>query len=250
MSNSNALANDAEDELIATSSLLDLLSPTLNHDLPNMMVALQGFVQMFADEAKSLLKEPEAESYQRIQAISKKLAFTITTVKLINKVRTQSISEDSIFLVEFLKEVAATVRHRLPGIQIRFVSMLKVTEFTATHHLLHQTLVEAVQLLARFAAGESLRCYVSSSRLADDIVLTLGAFRQAAGNHLSQADKPQLSPISSFSSAVKVDYNLFGHENRLVVVLIDEMVRRWGGKLTTLRAPNEGKGISLTVPVG
>jgi hypothetical protein len=226
--------------------LWELLRPTLSHDLPNMLVALQGLLQMLRQEETNRLSSGGLEYLKRLSALGQKLQGMVTTLRQLSRLSGAAPAEE-IAVAEMLRELAAACKQLLPRAHVIFHSSLKVPHVHAPRLLLHQSLLEITRLLAAQAPPGDLHCFVASRRGNGEVELTIGAWTDSLPTSFNEARTPVPAPRPG-ASPRGLDYNLFGPENRLGLVLIEEMARNWGGRAETFDVPAQGKWIRVTVP--
>lgn len=226
--------------------LLESLRPTLNHDLPNMLVVLKGFLQMLSLEEGSRLSPSGQDYLRRLEGVTEKLQYTFGVLRRINKVSSSSVPvAETIPLLEFLNEVGAAARKLLPEMRIVIHPVLQVSQVTLPHALLQQAVLECVRLLATASNEQELHCQFTARQTSYHIELAIGAQGSTAtGEHGGRGP----SAVAHVSSAAEVDYNFFGPDQRLNLVLIEEIARTWGGRLATYSSAEQGKWVYLSVP--
>lgn len=232
--------------------LWDLLRPTLNHDLPNMLVALQGLLQMLKLEQEESLNPAGQDYLQRLLTLSQKLQNTSGILKSLNKSLNNIPLAEPILLSEFIREVAAACKKKLPKSHLTFHTYLKMPQVVLPRLLLQQMLVEMVRLLASSASeGGDMHCCLASRSQNGAGELFLVNWMSDPAEVEENGSSAILFPFPSVGdipSEGKVDYNFFCPENYLSMVLIEEIALSCRSRLTTLSIPNQGKGFLLTIP--
>jgi hypothetical protein len=226
---------------LAPNRLMELLRPTIHHDLPNMLVALQGLLQMLRQEEAGRLSPAGQEYLQRLSAIAQKLQGTVSALRHISKADNSTTPSERIALAELLREVVAACKQLLPRSHLVVHASLAITEVCAPPPSLQQALLEAVRLLASQAGGGEWHCAVTARPRPEGVEITLGTWT-APSDETVKAGTPPLSEAGA------IDYNFFGPEQRLNLVLVAELARNWGGHLTTWEVPGQGKCLRMTVP--
>ncbi len=216
--------------------LWTLLRPTLSHDLPNMLVALNGLLQMLRQEEEERLGSAGREYLQRLTAVGQKLQATVGTLRLLY--RTSALAPvERIDLAELLRELAAAGKQLFSGSQIVFHSSLKVPQVQAPRLQLAQVLVELLRALGTSSAGEQ-ELFAASRQGRGEVELTLGHW----------SDGLRLSDGEAAAPAAALDHSVFGQDHRLGLILAEELARRWGGSVTALAAPGARTWLRVTIP--
>ena len=86
-----------------TDTLLNSLRSTINHDLPNMVVALKGLLQMLEREEKGRLSPSGQEYLARLFRVSHRLQNALTTMRSINKVQEGAALPEAVRLAELVR---------------------------------------------------------------------------------------------------------------------------------------------------
>jgi hypothetical protein len=231
-------------------STWDLLKPTINHDLPNLLVALRGLLQMLKAEEGERLSPTGQDYLQRLSAVSQKLQNMVAGLRQINKVSSLAAMAEDIVLAELVREVAAAAKKLAPGLHLVVHSALKVPRVRAPRLLLHQALLEMIRLLTLDREAGDFHCFLASRRHAGKVELAVGVKTLEGGDSSASEGKQSPVPAKAFFIPAfrKLDYHLFGLEQRLGLVLIEELARHWGGAAATSDSAELGKWVCVTVP--
>ncbi len=226
----------------APNRLLDLLRPTIHHDLPNMLVAFQGLLQMLGQEENSRLSLVGQDYLQRLTALGQKLQAAVTILRQISKAECTQVPCERVDLGELIREAAATCKQMMPGIRVVFHISLQASEVRVPHSLLSQALLEVMRLLAAELRADELHYTIASRPGSAGVELS---FHAEAGPSTPPAAIPATGPVSDTAA---INYNLFGADHRLTLILVSELVRSSGGSLSAWATREQGKWIRFNLP--
>lgn len=223
------------------------IRPVLNHDLPNLVLALQGLLQLLHAEEKGRLT-PQGQDYLgRLQGIAVQMQTTLTLLKQINKVMPPADSLRSVSLKEALREATAVVKH---GFSVQAVPTFgDVPDVSLLAHpaLFLQALVHLLSLLGRGRTRDGLDWRVSSRERGSWIELV---FHEGTSPKKLPAPGPEGAPAFSSGKPVPAEewsFDILGPENRLRLVLVDQLLSACGGRLLIQAGPG-GTCFELHLP--
>jgi hypothetical protein len=225
--------NDNADRL---QRLWSQLRPTFSHDLPNLLVALQGLLQMFNQEEAGALGNTGKEYLQRMSAVTQKLQGMAGALRLLS--RNANFPAEDVLLAELLRELAAVGKQLFPGSHFLFHSLLRVPQIRAPRLPLQQILLELLRVLVLPIAPGDIHLFAASRRCPGAIELMLG--RWPEGMRLAEAE-----PVRAVRN---LDPDAFGPEHRLSLILADDWMRQWGGRVETGVASPHGRSVRITIP--
>jgi light-regulated signal transduction histidine kinase (bacteriophytochrome) len=224
------------------------LQRTVNHDLPNAVVALKGMVQLLEREEAERLSPAGRDYLARLAGIAERLQAIVTSLRSYNKVAQSQTPPEKIALADFLREAAAAAGAGLPGRKLDFHLELWYSALTAPRLLLLQALVEALQLLGEVANSQDVHYYIASQPAPGEIRLILGNFPAATGATKAEAENTAAAGPPDVESPAGDRYDRAGPEQRLRLILLEEIARSWGGSLTAQSMAGQGLVLILSLP--
>lgn len=219
-----------------SEKILDGLQTTLNHDLPNLVIAMQGLLQIVELEEAANFSTEGKDFFRRLQSTVHQMRQTLTLIRSVNKTTPLSESPTNFSLRETLIEAAAVVKLRFPEISITFEGQA-VNGFVPGFPDRMQTIfAEILTLMVTTGSRSKLICSVSSRKLPNTIELLLD-------NH------PNLKTEFPSQSSPKSEWNLevLGQENRLRLLLLDTLVSSTNSQLQ-IQIGKFGKRFELSLP--
>jgi signal transduction histidine kinase len=206
--------------------LLGDMQRSINHDLPNQMVAILGLLQVLELEEQGRLS-PEGRDYlRRLAAITRRVQETLTLLRAIGRAAADAGPAENVTLADLARDAAAEVRQQPPARAITCPLQLQAP----TVRVCRRSLQRAVVGLIRAALQESD---------ASDYHLALGSRATPAGVELvvgPWAGQAAPAPVS----AERAD--------PLLLALVRELACAWGGSLTVTEEPGRGRLFTLLIP--
>lgn len=240
--------NDNHDR---AQAILKSFEPLINHDLPNMIVALKGLLQMLHAECGEQMSDAGNDYLCRLMHVAGRLQVAVSLMRAINKVAAKDALPEPVCVGDILREAAAAAKPALTGKQLHFHSVLRCGSVTAPQQLLLQALTELVALLGRSTEGDEIHFYFTSRRLGDDIELTLSNCAVQTENLSTGSEVLQEYPASPNVERFSFEFREFPSdkpETRLRLVLVEELVATWNGTMRADRIKDQGYLFTLLIP--
>lgn len=239
------LAN-AGDELRQPRRVLQALQGTINHDLPNMLVALQGLLQMLDLEERERLTEIGQEYLHRLQTITQRLQGTVSTLRAINKVSLKVPPAERLALADLLAEWTAVSKQLFPQVRLSVQTQADAADIQAPRALLQQCLLEIIRLLLAEASAEAVPIYLAFRQRQPWIELGLSKSPLPAAS----PDTPTNGSSSATPEAKQPwpgepDYDCLGAECRLQLILLAELAIACGGAFQVYNISRQARAFYL-----
>jgi len=200
---------------------LQSLGKVLNHDFPNQLVAIQGLLQLLAQDESGRLSAEGREYVRRLRGAATRALDMAEGLKVLARLGSAVERPERITLQDLTAEVAAQVEKLSAGARVACDFPPAAIEVSASRRPLYQALVELIRLTLLLTGVASVR--LGSEQTAAEVILTLAVARgpTVAGKVL---------------------------EGRLEYLLARELVEIAGGTLHVSEDSGRGALFSILVP--
>lgn len=230
--------NPTRDE--ATDRLLAALQKALGHELPNRLIAIQGFAQLLdLEEAERL--SPDGRDYlRRLSAATQRASALIKGLAELVRAACATEVAERFCLGDALREAAAELIQLAPGANIEYdweeagpnVQLPRAAFRQVVGHLLRNAAQAAVP-------GRPLRVTLGASAAAGDVEFWVGD----NGRGLAPAQQGRLfEPFAGRDAAAP--------GAGLGLVVVRQVVEGWGGTLRVQSESDRGCTVTVTLPKG
>lgn len=227
--------------------LLDALGPTIEFDLPDLLVAVRGMLRLLQDGREDW--SPSENDYlQRLDELIVRLNSSATAMRSLYKAPSKSPTAERIRLSELLREAAAKVKTALPKRALNFHTVLKKTEAVCARRLLLHALVEALSVLGEATASPEVHYCILSRRAADAVELTVLASPRDPRQFTEGIENKLLMPMHELKRVDVADLFKDRSERRLRLLLVRELAHCWDGTVVAAKDKNANSALILTVP--
>lgn len=221
----------------------EVIRGAVNHDLSNMVVALNGLLHMLADEEADRLGPAGRDYLERLFGVAGRLESVITSLQSLHQVAPDLDKIERVPLGEVFREAAATARTFLSGSRARFQSFLQVPELMAPRAVLSQALAALIGILG-WRRSDVAICF-SSRHAGDSVELCLTNSAKAA-KAIAPGGPPL--PLPDWRQWKTDDYASLEVETRLQLVLVEDLALSWGGRLTVYDVDDASQVFVLRCP--
>ncbi len=220
--------NDSARPLQRAARLLEAMRPTINHDLPNHLVVIQGLLQnLKIDEAEHLT--PQGHDYlRRLHSATQNAQNMVSTLRELCRLTGAGGTAEVVPLADLLGEVRAAVNLLYPTQVIEYHFHLEASAVRAPRRALQQTVLQMARVLLTSAGPGVVRLQGAAAAVAAGVALTLRLPRRGGA-----------------AAATPTDAAL---RQRLDVVLARELADCCHGQLTVAAEPEGGVLLTLFVP--
>ncbi|MCS7045496.1 MAG: hypothetical protein NZO58_03975 [Gemmataceae bacterium] len=125
--------------------LLAAIHPVCSHDLPNVVVALQGLLQLFEWDEASQLSGQGREHLTRLQSLAAKTTAMCHHLKELVRLQRREVVPTSVRFADLLDEVRAELRRAMPDLSLAWNCRWDVGEIVGDRQLLQAGVVGIVR---------------------------------------------------------------------------------------------------------
>jgi signal transduction histidine kinase len=228
----------ARDE--ATDRLLFVLQKALGHELPNRLIAIQGFAQLLGLEESDRFGLDGKEYLQRLSAATQRAATLVKGLaELVRSVRATEVAE-RFSLSEAWREAAAEVKQLASEAIIEYdceeagpyVQLSRAAVRQVAAHLLRNACQAA-------APQRPLRLMIGTRETANAIAFWVSDNgRGFPSGQLEKLFEPFAGRDASATGA------------GLGLILVRQIIESWGGTLEVQSQSDQGTTITVTLPKG
>ncbi len=221
--------------------LIRSIQPTINHDIPNLLVVMQGFMQILDEEEKERLSTEGRNYINRLLHVLGRLQNISIALKGILKAETNLAHPEEISLPEFIREAKAAIKQKFPHLGISLHSAFKVQKVVGQRLLLNRCFVELIRLMAENTGADEFHCYIASLPVSEGVELLVGE----SGEALEHVTKFRSGPEINLDG----DFDLLGPDSRIHIILVREMVDLWGGAFSVKKVLPQGDVVfQISIP--
>jgi signal transduction histidine kinase len=233
---------------VRAERILHAMKQTINHDLPNAMVALKGMMQLLLAEESERLSPAGRDYLQRLGGISQRLQMTVITLRALNRTGLAAALPEKVAIQDLIREAGIAARAGIAGRLYFHWGGIHCHHVKAPRPLLYQAVLELLQLLGETVAGREFHFHVFSEVVSQEIELGIGNCSAEVGNNNSAATLP-FPVLTAAVAPIRAEaFNLAGPEQRLRLLLVEELAHNWGGTLAIRSVPGHGLAVTLTFP--
>jgi signal transduction histidine kinase len=228
--------SDPDQRLERAERLLAFFRRTLNHDLPNHLVAIQGLLQIVTLEEADRLSPAGREYVQRLVAAAARTHALVRGLAAIGRVGGSLCRAEPIPFAEVAREAIAEVNQLFPARAIEYHLEAALPTLTLPRAPLQQVLVQLLRNAVQ-AASDRVGPRITVGARATP---TLEEFWVADnGRGLSAEQQQQLQEF--FTGQDKLALG-----GGLGLVLVRQIVEWWGGSLRVQSTPGQGSVFTVT----
>lgn len=226
----------ARDEAI--DRLLFVLQKALGHELPNRLIAIQGFAQLLGLEESERLG-PDGQDYLKRLSVATQRAATLVKglAELVRSARASEIAE-RFSLSEAWREAAAELKQLAPGAIIEYDCEEAGPYVQRSRAAFRQVAAHLLRNACQAAAPERpLRLTIGARETANTIAFWVSDNgRGFPTGQLEKLFEPFAGRDASATGA------------GLGLILVRQIVESWGGTLEVRSQPDQGSTVSVTLP--
>lgn len=229
---------------------LKALQSIVNHDLPNMLVAIQGLMQLLEMDEEGNLSENGKDYIRRMRDMIGKAQSVTGTLRSISSVRAKMTLPETISLNNLFDEISAHLAIQTETDDLKLVTNLRVANLIVSRNLFYQVVLESLRLLTMMDNVRAKTIYASSHLVDGDTTLVLSNCRESVWTDLSRSHSAQSHSVAELDNPESntINYDCLGTEHRLVLILLTELVTAWGGSLVVTNITNEAVCITFSIP--
>jgi hypothetical protein len=206
--------------------LLRKMHPVFSHDLPNQMVALQSLLQFLGPEEASRLSGEGREHLDRLRRVAHKAGGMVRFLKELGRLGSYQPHVEEVSLGILMGQLKADLQEQMPGANLECRLDADAT-VAADARLLCRALVEIVRCLLEGAGA----CPRSLHLQAQPVDLGPGLVGQV---------------LFSGPRAARVDTTNL--DQRLEIILAQEMLSLWGARLLQIRETADRSILTVLLP--
>jgi signal transduction histidine kinase len=211
--------------------LLACYQQALGHELPNLLVALQGIARLLEEEQGSRLDPDGRALLNRLAELARRADNVARTTASVGRVCRAVDSPAPVSLTDIAREALAEVNllSTGPGVEYDIVGDMPV--LMVSRPALYQVLVELVGNAARARVpGQQLRVSISARSTPE-------------GTELRVADNGRGVPVEAAKRLGQPFVS--GNGSGLGLFFVRQLVARWGGALRVISEPGKGTVVTL-----
>jgi K+-sensing histidine kinase KdpD len=210
--------------------------PAVGHDLPNLLVAIQGLLQLMNLEEGDRLSGTGRDYLRRLAATTQRAQDMVRLLRDVALAGDAPVPAERVSLAEMLREVTAEMKQLYPACTIGYDLGIQVPVVMAPRRVLHQALVQLLRQVIPTVVAARQR-------------LEMGSRETPAGIELWLAGRPPASPDGSEPAPEKLAPNAGNaREARLALGLVGELADAWGGTFRVNSEAGRGTIYTLLVP--
>jgi signal transduction histidine kinase len=210
----------------------------VGHELPNMLVSIQGFARLLAGSTARLDDESRL-LLDRIAALTRKADLASRRLAEIGRILREPAGGEPIDLAELVREVLAEVNARLDGRPLGLRLDGPSARVALARPLLAAVVAQVLTNAAQAAPAEGLRS--AAIHITPEPAGVWLSVRDE-GRGLSDAQRPLLE--EPFASGRQTGATGTG----LGFFLVRQAAARWGGVVRVASAPGRGTTVELFLP--
>jgi signal transduction histidine kinase len=218
-----AADGDLGKRLTRAERVLATFQQTLNHDLPNQTVAIQGLLQVLELEEGSRLSAEGLDYVRRLSALTRRIQEMLAAMKAIVRAGSEPGIAEEVSLAELAREVAAEIKQLFPDRTVTYHLRLQVPSLRVCRVPLQCTLVELCRTVLLENEGAESHLRLDARAAEGGVELSVGTWQEG----------PRLAVAPTGERAAVV--------NRLGLALAREFADAWGGTLRVTEDPERGK---------
>jgi K+-sensing histidine kinase KdpD len=222
--------------LLRAERILTWYGPVLGHDLPNLLVAILGLLQVLELEDGQRLSDDGKDYLRRIADTAHRAQDMVRLLKDIGRAGEEAGPVERVAVADLFHELATEMKVLFPARRMEYDFSVQAPEVAVPRRLLHRALA---QLLRQVVLAGPPAC----QRLA------LGSRATPAGIELWVADGVAVPPgraAAALGSPAAADGGAW--ETRLGFALVAELADAWGGTFRTAAEAGRGTIYTLVVP--
>jgi signal transduction histidine kinase len=212
--------------LARAERVLACFQHTLNHDLPNQLVAIQGLLQILELEESERLSDDGRDYVRRLAGTTQRVQQMVATLKAIGKAASDAGAAEEVSLPDLAREAVAELKGMFPTRAVTYHLRFAVPSVRLSRRLLHRAVVEVLRLVFVNGDAEPLHVQMESRPAPGGALLTVG--RKGAG----EEPGPDLGRLPAPEPT--------GEADKLALALVRELADAWGGSLTVQSDPGRG----------
>jgi signal transduction histidine kinase len=221
-----------------TDRLLGVLQKALSHELPNRLIALQGFLQLLDLEETGRLS-PDGQDYvKRLSAATQRTAALVKGLAdLVRNARTTEVAE-RFLLTDALREAAAEVKQLAPAAIMEYDFRDAGCSIQLPRTAFRQVVAHLLRNACQAACPErSLHIVVGTRTTAGAVELRVSDNgRGLAAGQLLRLFEPFAGRDAAAAGA------------GLGLIQVRHVVEGWNGTLHVQSEPDRGSSFSITLP--
>jgi signal transduction histidine kinase len=220
-----------------TERVLACYRPVLGHDLPNLLVAIQGLLQILDLEERDRLSGNGRDYLRRLVATTQRAQDMVRLLREVARAGEAPVPAERVPLAELLREVMAETKQLYPGRAIGYDLSIQVPVVVAPRRVLHQALLQVLRHVIPSVVAARRRLDIGSRDTPAGIELWVAAGRPPA---LPEGTEPAPEKPAANGSNVL--------EARLGLALVGELADAWGGTFHASSEAGRGTTYTLLVP--
>jgi hypothetical protein len=221
--------DDPGKRLARAERVLATVQQALNHDLPNLLVAIQGLLQVVELEEAERLSASGQDCLRRAAASTRRVHETLTMLRALGRAAAEAGPAEEVALAELAREAAAEVRQLFPGRTVTYHLRLQVSAVRVPRRSMQRAVVELTRIVLGESDAPGCHLQLDSRHTPGGIELLFGPVAEGGGQ------EPGPHPPAAA---------------RLGVALVREVADTWGGTLTQSEGPGPAPRFVLRVPSG
>jgi signal transduction histidine kinase len=221
---------DAERRLRRAERLLAYYRPVLGHDLPNLLVAILGLLQILELEEGAHLG-PEGQDYlRRLRDSTHRAQATVRLLKDIGRAAEDPGPAEGVPLADLVDEVTALVKLLYPERSIEYDLSIQVPVVVLPRRLLHRALTQLLRHVVDRLPGAQSHLQIGSRTMPEGIEVWVadGAGEPPAGTTVRPGGDGTC-------------------ETRLGLALVAELADAWGGTFRPTFVPGQGNTYTFLI---
>jgi signal transduction histidine kinase len=222
--------------LAQSEPLLALYQQALGHDLPNKLVALQGFAKLIDQEAKDRLDEDSRYCLERLSIVARQMHGQLAALADVGRTLRRGGPVSALALQDVWRELTAEVTCKYPKRPITFEAVHELPTVRLPQRTARRALLELVLMaIRRVPTGVPLR-------------LTLQAVQDAEG-HVSVSLTSDGPTPSVSEQEMAFEPTLEATEGPILGPFLARLiVEGWGGSLRMLGLSEGGCRLVMELP--
>jgi signal transduction histidine kinase len=223
----DARARESADQLLAC------YQQALGHELPNLLVSVQGLARLLAAEQGSRLDQDARALLNRLAELARRADSVARATAAVGRTCRDTTPPMAVSLTEAVREALAEVNLLSISNKIEYDVADGMPVLVISRPALHQVLVQLLGNAARAGIpGQALR-------------VTVTARRTPGGSELRIADNGRGMPAELARSAGQPFAAGSGAGPGLGLFLVRQLVARWGGALRVTSEPAVGTAVTI-----
>ncbi len=225
------------------------LETVVKHDLPNTLVALRGMLGMLEAEDKERLSPAGQDCLHRLLGIADKMQQTVETLRTIHTIGHRPFAPERQPVSEAFAEGQQRVKQLHPFVSFLVTNELDDQTIVAPPTMLATGFAEGLSLTAKVVGSPEIQCLVSCRRFGASSDANKSAFPStpgrlqvilsAAGSASVDLRQGDSAESDSWDFDQPIDYDCFGKDLRMQLILVDEIIRTCGGSVVATILPNQ-----------